>query len=155
MLSDSRTSGWGLGMHRLRKPSRFREQVLRDATASRGLVHRAGGALISDESPSGGIHLYIPLAEPIGFYDARDLAKALAARTPSMDAAPNCGLTDGLIRPPGSRHRSGGFQILHGTLAAAVGLARTGNPPAVWQHLTKALGAELAALTEQGTAHNT
>src|SRR4051794_25266061 len=78
-----------------------RVQVLRDAAAIRDLIHRAGGDLISDESPSGGIHLYVPFAQPISFYDARDLAIALAARTPSMDAAPNCGLTDGLIRPPG------------------------------------------------------
>ena len=87
-----------------------RDQVCRDAAAIRDLVHRAGGQLISDESPSGGIHLYIPFTQPVSFYDARDLAKALAARTPSMDAAPNCGLSDGLIRPPGARHRSGGFR---------------------------------------------
>jgi len=123
-----------------------REQVRRDAAAIADLVRRCGGELISDESPSGGVHLYVPFTQPIGFYDARDLAKALAARTPSMDAAPNCGLTDGLIRPPGARHRSGGFQILHGPLAAAVALARSGNPPSVWRRLTDELAIELAAL---------
>ena len=93
------------------KPGWHSGQVHRDAAAIRDLVHCAGGDLISDESPSGGIHLYIPFAQPISFYDARDLAKALAARTPSMDAAPNCGLTlTASSRPPGARHRSGGFQ---------------------------------------------
>ena len=50
--------------------------------------------------------MYVPLAEPVGFHDARDLALALATRTPSMDPAPNQNLTDGLIRPPGSPHHS-------------------------------------------------
>ena len=122
-------------------------QVRRDAAAVRELVRRAGGELFSDESPSGGMHLYIPFAEPLGFYQARDLARALAARTPSMDVAPNCGLTDGLIRPPGARHRSGGFQVLHGSLGVAVALARAGNPPSVWRNLQLALAAELAAAT--------
>jgi len=124
-----------------------RGQVLRDAAAIGSLVTAAGGRLISDESPSGGVHLYVPLAEPVGFYQARDVAKALAARAPSMDVTPNLGLTNGLIRPPGSRHRSKGFQVLHGPLEAAVALASVGNPPVVWQRLSAELAPELAALT--------
>ncbi len=61
-----------------------REQVLTDAAAVAALVHRCGGELISDESPSGGIHLYIPLARPVAFDAAREVARALASRTPSM-----------------------------------------------------------------------
>ncbi len=124
-----------------------REQVLTDAAAVAAVVHRCGGELISDESPSGGIHLYIPLGRPVAFDAARDAARALASRTPSMDVSPMLGLTDGLIRPPGARHRSGGFQVLHGPLDKAVALARIGNPPRVWQRLTEALAVELAALT--------
>jgi len=123
-----------------------RGQVLRDAAAIRRLVTASGGRLISDGSPSGGVHLYVPLAEPVGFYQARDVAKALAARAPSMDVTPNLGLTNGLIRPPGSRHRSKGFQVLHGPLKEAVALARVGNPPVVWQRLSTELAPELAAL---------
>ncbi len=124
-----------------------REQVLTDAAAVAAVVHRCGGELISDESPSGGIHLYIPLARPVAFDAARDAARALASRTPSMDVSPMLGLTDGLIRPPGARHRSGGFQVLHGPLDKAVALARIGNPPRVWQRLTEALAVGVAALT--------
>ena len=124
-----------------------RGQVLADAAAVRALVHRCGGELISDESPSGGIHLYIPLARPVAFDQARDFARALASRTPSMDVSPMLGLTDGLIRPPGARHRSGGFQVLHGPLDKAVALVRAGNPPQVWRSLGEALAVELAALT--------
>jgi len=57
-----------------------REQVLTDAAAVAALVHRCGGELISDESPSGGIHLYIPLARPVAFDAAREVARALASR---------------------------------------------------------------------------
>ena len=122
------------------------EAVRRDAAAIRELVDRAGGAVISDESPSGGMHLYVPFTAPIGFGQARDLALALAARTPTMDPSPNQNLTDGLIRPPGSVHPSGGHQVLHGTLTDAHHLASTGNPPQVLTALTGLLTAELAAL---------
>ncbi|MGS0688953.1 hypothetical protein ACVBEQ_28030, partial [Nakamurella sp. GG22] len=74
------------------------DAVHRDAAAITALVHQAGGQVITDESPSRGRHLYVPFSEPIGFHDARDLALALAARTPTMDPSPNQNLTEGLIR---------------------------------------------------------
>lgn len=123
-----------------------RATVLRDAAAVGELVRRAGGRMISDESPSGGIHVYIPLAVPVAFQDARDFALALAARTPTMDPLPMLNLTDGLIRPPGSRHRSGGFQRLRGTLAAAYGVVKQPNPLPVWAALKEALAVELQAV---------
>ena len=121
--------------------------VRRDAAAVAELVRSAGGRVITDESPSGGVHVYVPLAEPVGFHEARDLALALAVRTPSMDPAPNQNLTDGLIRPPGSVHPSGGHQVLHGSLAEAHRLAANGNPPEVLTRLRELLAAELAAVT--------
>ena len=128
--------------------------VSRDAAAVTELVRRAGGRVITDESPNGGRHLYVPFGAPLGFHEARDLALALATRTPTMDPSPNQNLTDGLIRPPGSVHPSGGHQILHGPLAAAFDLASTGNPPAVLDNLRTLLAAELAAVTarQQTTA---
>ena len=84
---------------------------------------------------------------PIGFHEARDLALALAARTPTMDPSPNQNLTDGLIRPPGSVHPSGGHQVLHGTLDRR---PPAGRPPATHPRcstaLTGLLAAELAAV---------
>lgn len=44
------------------------------------------------------------------FHNVRDLALAIAIRTPSMDPSPNQNLTDGLIRPPGSVPHSDGHQ---------------------------------------------
>ena len=121
-----------------------RAAVTRDAAAVAELVRAAGGRTFSDESPTGGIHVYMPLATPVSFHDARDLALALARRLPSMDPSPNLNLLSGLIRPPGARHRTGGYQRLHGPLRDAVAVAAAGNPPAVWQQLTTALSAELA-----------
>jgi len=123
-----------------------RAAVLRDAAAIRSLVTQAGGHLVSDESPSGGIHLYIPLAQPVPFDEARDVALALAARTPTLDPQPMLGMTDGLIRPPGSRHRSGGFQRLHGTLSAAHLILKQPNLAGVWTAMKEALALELAAV---------
>jgi hypothetical protein len=111
------------------------------------LVRRAGGRVITDESPNGGRHLYVPFGAPLGFHEARDLALALATRTPTMDPSPNQNLSDGLIRPPGSVHPSGGHQILHGPLATAFDLASTGNPPVVLGNLRTLLATELAAVT--------
>ena len=128
------------------------EAVRRDAAEIRDLLRAAGGEAISDESPSGGWHLYVPLSEPIGFHDARDLALALAARTPTMDPSPNQNLTDGLIRPPGSTHPSGGHQVLHGPLAAAQRLAQTGNPRDVLDRLRVLLDAELADVANRYAA---
>ena len=123
-----------------------RAAVLRDAAAIRKLVAAAHGRVVSDESPSGGVHIYIPLAEPIPFDEARDFALAMVARTPTLDPQPMLGMTDGLIRPPGSRHRSGGFQVLHGSLSAAHRTFRQPNPAAVWTALKEALAVEMAAV---------
>jgi hypothetical protein len=59
--------GMGVGQHR----GRVVDQAMREE-----LVRRAGGRVISDESPSGGRHLYVSFRVPVGFHDARDLALA-------------------------------------------------------------------------------
>lgn len=126
------------------------EAVRRDTTAVTELITAAGGRVIVDESPSGGRHVYVPFTQPIGFHEARDLALAIATRTPSMDPSPNQNLTDGLIRPPGSRHHTGGHQRLLDPLADAQQLAVAGNPPQVLQTLQGLLADELAALPGRG-----
>ena len=130
-----------------------RDAVTRDVHAVRNLITSAGGRVISDESGTGGQHVYVPLADAVSFHAARDVALALATRLPTLDPSPNQNLLAGLIRPPGSRHRLGGFQRLHGPLPAAVELARAGNPAAVWDRLTAQLGPELGAVAgSMGTA---
>jgi len=130
-------------------------QVREDAQAIGELVSRAGGSVIVDESPNGGRHLYLPLAVSVDFHTARDVAEALALRSLSMDTKPNQNLKAGLIRPPGARHRSGGFQMLHGPLGVAVQLARTGNSRTVWDSLRRELRVELAIVAASRAASQT
>lgn len=122
-----------------------RTQVITDSDRLRDLVHRCGGQVIVDESPTGGRHLYLPLAQQVSFHDARDLAVDLAALLPSMDVKPNHNAVAGLIRPPGSVHPAGGHQALIGPLSAAVATATARNPPAVWDQLRQTVPRRLRA----------
>lgn len=54
--------------------------------------------------------------------------------------------TAGLIRPPGARHKSGGYQQLDGTLDGAYRVLRERNPPAVWQALSGELAADISVV---------
>lgn len=123
-----------------------RSQVLADCARLLELLESCGGHAIVDESPSGGRHLYVPQARPVSVHDARDLAVDLTALLPSMDVKPNHNLTDGLMRPPGSVHPSGGHQVLIGPLSAAVAVATTRNPPPVWSALRGAIPRSLRAV---------
>lgn len=125
------------------------EVVVADCGRLVVLIGRCGGRVIVDESPTGGRHLYLPLAEPVDFLAARDMAVDLAAITPSMDPSPNYGLTDGVIRPPGSPHRSGGHQQLLTGLAEAVDIATRRNPGSVWARLRAAVPHVPAAPVDQ------
>lgn len=73
--------------------------------ASHGLTRT-----ISDISPNGGRHLYVPLKKPIVLKAAKIITHALAGLYPTLDTSPMNGATDGLIRVPGSAHPSGGVQ---------------------------------------------
>lgn len=119
--------------------SHGRDAVTRDADAILTMIAGCGGQAITDISPNGGRHIYLPLTHPVSFGDARALAADLAAQTPTMDPSPNHNLTDGLIRPPGSAHHMGGHQQLLGRLADAAAIVRFGNPPSVWAKLRNAI----------------
>jgi len=121
-------------------------QVAEDATAFAALIRSCGGRGFGDVSPNGGRHGYVLWAAPVPFTEMRRVALALAARYPSLDPSPMLGRADGLIRPPGSRHRSGGMQLLTTPLAAALRCAAQPNGPAVWERLCQCLDTELQAL---------
>lgn len=115
--------------------------VERDCAAIAQLVADCGGRVFTDRSPSGGRHVYIPLAKPVPFHEARSFALDLAAKFPTMDATPMLNIGHGLIRPPGSPHKTGGHQRLDGNLDEAVALATEGNPLDVWRRLRTAVPA--------------
>lgn len=89
----------------------------------------------SDHSPSGGCHIYVPLADPAPLPEAAAATRALAALAPTLDPQPMLNALAGCLRPPGARHRSGGFQTLDQSLNAAVRALHEPNPPQAWRRL--------------------
>lgn len=115
------------------------------------LLLRAGVLFVTDVSPSGGRHFYIPFSRSRPFRELRDLAEALAVRFhPVVDTAPMYA-PDGQIRPPGAPHkmvggRLTGYLRLHGmSLAQAVEAATVRNGAKEWNRLHQEVQAELAA----------
>ena len=130
-------------------------QVDTDFYTALALLTRCGLAAVTDRSPTGGRHLYVPLSKPLPWTEARDLVAAFGHRLPSLDPSVMTRLNDSCIRIPGSTHRHGGFQTLDGPVDAAAALLRSGNPPAGVARLTAALSAELASVTERRRAEAT
>jgi DNA primase len=83
-----------------------------DARRLGSILEGCGIRYIADYSPSGGRHLYIPLAERMEAPAARELIEALARIAASLDPSPHQNVTDGCIRVPGSVHKRGGHQTL-------------------------------------------
>lgn len=107
--------------------------VDRDHAALVGLLERAGlTSWFSDHSPSGGRHVYVPVAGGIPFTEARDASRMLEQRLASVDKLPMSGISEGCIRPPGSRHRSGGHQELDCTLEHAEAVLDAPGSPRAW-----------------------
>lgn len=130
------------------------DQVLIDLKAACSLLRSAGGRMIVDRSPSGGHHVYLPLAEPLSLGEAGAFARAIAARLPSADPQPMLNAQTGVIRPPGSLYKGGkGHQQLITPLGIAYDILRCPAPPAVLRELRVELAPELDALARD-TEHS-
>lgn len=103
---------------------------------------------VADYSPSGGRHLYIPLAERVSGPEARELVEAMTLMAPSLDPSPHQNVTDGCIRVPGSAHKTGGHQILTTSLTAAYDILRRRNSTCAVTALRRALAPELQRARE-------
>jgi hypothetical protein len=114
-----------------------------DAARLGRLLEDCGLRYVADVSPSGGRHLYVPLAERMGAPEARELVEAMSLLAPSLDPGPHQNVTDGCIRVPGSAHKSGGHQILTTPLATAYDVLRRRNPAGAVAALRLALAPEL------------
>jgi hypothetical protein len=140
-----------LDIKRARGPDPAR-QVAGEAAAITAMVRAAGGRCITDVSP-GGRHVYILFAVPQPWTGLRDMTRALARRFPLLDPAPACS-PDGQISPPGSRHKSGGWRVLDGPLAAARTAVERPCGPEVWDRLTRELAPELAVVAPGAAAED-
>lgn len=114
-----------------------------DAQRLGKLLESCGIRYVADVSPSGGRHLYIPLAERMSGPEVRELVEAMALVAPSLDPSPHQNVTDGCIRVPGSAHKSGGHQILTTSLVAAYDILRRRNSTTAVAALRLALAPEL------------
>ncbi|MGM7774426.1 MarR family transcriptional regulator [Arthrobacter sp. KNU-44] len=120
--------------------------VLADVRAVQTWLHNCGARWIEDYSPSGGRHVYIPLAERVTFSEARDLVEALGTRYRTLDKTPHQNILHGCMRTPGSPHKRGGHQELAMSLSMAYDIARRPNPTSVWSAMTDDLAREIAAV---------
>ncbi len=116
-----------------------------DANAALQLLTKAGLYPFADRSPVGGWHVYAPLPTPQPADQVLLVVTALAQRLPSLDVGPLANPLHGCIRPPGSAHKTGGFQRLVHSHHEVV-LALTSRPrPDAWTRLRQELVAELRA----------
>jgi hypothetical protein len=81
-------------------------QVDTDAGAFAALVEACGGRVVTDQSPTGGRHVYVFWARPIPLTELRPVLHALRARFPSLDTAPMLGNRRS-IRPAASTAAAG------------------------------------------------
>ncbi|WP_235564165.1 hypothetical protein [Arthrobacter sp. Soil763] len=114
-----------------------------DARRLGELLERCGIRYVADYSPSGGRHLYVPLADRVTAAEAREVVEALTLLAPSLDPGPHQNITDGCIRVPGSAHKAGGHQVLTTPLATAYDTLRRRNEAEAWNALRRALAPEL------------
>jgi hypothetical protein len=120
-----------------------------DAERLGALLTGCGLRYVHDVSPSGGRHLYVPLAERLPGPQARELVDALARLAPSLDPSPHQNPSTGCIRVPGTLHKRGGHQELVTPLSAAYDILRRRNGTAQLAALRRALAPELRRGREQ------
>lgn len=131
--------------------SKARQSVVdADAAAIASMLDSCELRFVTDHSPSGGRHIYIPLARRLPAEEAREIVEALGLRFASLDPGPHQNITDGCIRPPGSPHKSGaGHQELDTPLSLAFDVLKKRNPEAGVQQLQHLLADSIKALRER------
>lgn len=121
-------------------------RVMADASRLVRELESAGARVITDVSPNGGRHVYVPLAERLDYTSARELVEAIATAYPTMDPGPHQSLRTGCIRVPGAAHASGGHQALTMSLNIAVDVLHRPSPREVVAALQEAYRAQIGAL---------
>ena len=112
-----------------------REQVRRDLDVASELLDAAGCRHVADISVSGGIHVYVPFTAGLSVDELRPVLRALAVRLPTLDISAMSNPSEGCIRPPGSRHRNGGYQQLLTAYERARAVFADRNDLAAWAAL--------------------
>ncbi|WP_402377978.1 helix-turn-helix domain-containing protein [Isoptericola rhizosphaerae] len=121
-----------------------------DATAAEAAALEAwlvecGARVVTDVSPTGGRHIYVPLAERLAFDVARELVEAMALLFPSLDPGPHRSVRSGCIRTPGALHKGWGHQELTMSLSRAYDVLRRPNAADVVEAIRVRLRPQIAA----------
>ena len=122
-----------------------RGDVQRDAGSIKQFLGNCGLRWIEDDSPSGGIHIYVPLVQRVDFTGARIVVEALSRRFPTIDPGPHQSAKTGCIRVPGSPWKKGGHQRLTQPFGEAYDVARRRNPAAAYDALRSQLRDDINA----------
>jgi hypothetical protein len=114
-----------------------------DARQAIKILAAAGLHPFADRGPTGGWHVYAVLPERRSAAEVMTLAAALEQQFASFDSGPLVNPVHGCIRPPGSPHKSGGFQRL-ATDPATTSAALSATPhPDAWFRLLRAFPTHL------------
>jgi len=106
-------------------------QVEADRRTLSAWLDSFGARYVTDKSPSGGHHIYVPLASPVPYRDAWEVVRALRSIAPSLDPSV-FNSVHGCIRPPGARWKHGGYQLLLGDIDEASFILSTRNAESLW-----------------------
>lgn len=117
-------------------------QVRDESVALADLLRSCGFIAWIDESPSGGRHVYAPLAKPVSAIELRPYLAGLRKRFPSLDISPLTNRTEGCIRPTGSPHPHGGYQRLVTPIEQLHTDLATGSHRDAWMRLKLVVPAE-------------
>lgn len=110
-----------------------------------------GARVVTDVGPSGGRHVYVPLADRLPLPAARELVEALALLFPSLDPSPHRSVRSGCIRTPGALHKGWGHQQLTMSLSAAYDVLQRPNGADVVEAMRVRLRPQVAALRARAT----
>jgi len=120
-----------------------------------GLMHlleQCGGRPFSDSSPNGGRHVYLPLEIRLSVTEAVTLVEAAQLRFSAIDPSPHRNARHGCIRPPGSKHKSGGYQTLDQPPDEVLEAFRHAGGYDVIEKLTYALKPQIERRADKGQA---
>lgn len=110
-----------------------------------GWLSMLGVRWLDDIAPTGGRHIYLPLAERMPFDQAKELTGALALRFTTLDPMPHASIRTGCITVPGTVHRSGGRRELVTTTSRAIEALTTANDDLAIDALRNELSDEVRA----------
>ena len=130
------------------------DDVAATAAEAADLEHwlvECGARVVTDVGPTGGRHVYVPLAERLAFDVARELVEALALLFPSLDPSPHRSVRSGCIRTPGALHKTWGHQQLTMSLSAAYDVLQRPNGADVVEAMRARLRPQIAAWRARAT----